>query len=179
VKRIRLRLIERQYTHQAGDHPRGARRGRSVVLWLAIRTIRKGRFSTAGFPLTIGLTFWATQPQRPVPTGIASDDKRRKLSPLDKFGEQQIALADEGDNGIVRHQFCAAASQPGIASRRGSGSFPNPGLAQEGMCLVAGRGDGSQEICLAPAATIEVGGKSGCRLFASIHVLSEAQRVAS
>lgn len=70
----------------------------------AIRTIRK-----AGFDRGVPVDNWPDVLGYPAAeTGPHRDCERRQeaeVIPADKFGEQQIALADEGDNGIVRHQF--------------------------------------------------------------------------
>ena len=38
--------------------------------------------STEGLPLMMGLRFCATHPDSPCPSGIRSEENRRKLSPL-------------------------------------------------------------------------------------------------
>ena len=52
----------------------------------------------------IGFRFCATQPERPLPSGMRSDENRRWLSPLTSSGTSSCAALHIDGDGIVGHQ---------------------------------------------------------------------------
>src|ERR1041385_8563598 len=97
--------------------------------------------STAGFPFSMGLRFCATQPERPSPSGMRSEAKRRKLSPLSYSGSSSlprtmyVAMASYGTRRFKRPLPSQRGLHPaGCAARRRDGSCRRSRIPEAAHC---------------------------------------------
>ena len=102
-ERVRLGLIERQDAHQSSNALQGHGKGR-VQLRGHLLVIRKTFFDHG-----VAVDYGDRVLRNPAAQAGADRDLQRRQKPkvisTDEFGRQHIAFPNEGDKGIVRHEF--------------------------------------------------------------------------